>query len=87
MLRITRTTKDETVWLTLEGKLAGPWVDECRDAFRRESPAASNVVLDLARVTFIDSPGLALLRDALREGMRLRACSSFVAELLRPAAK
>jgi ABC-type transporter Mla MlaB component len=83
MLRITHAHGHESVsTLRLEGKLLGPWVAE----FARscdELLCPPNVLrLDLSAVTFVDGPGVALLRDLLGCGVTLTACSGLVAELL-----
>ncbi|MCK6456409.1 MAG: STAS domain-containing protein [Phycisphaerae bacterium] len=83
MLRITRETKDGTVWLRLEGKLVGPWVDECRSACAQETANGRRMALDLSQVTFVDRAGVHLLHQLAESGVELPLCTSFVAELLR----
>lgn len=83
LLRITRTTKDETVWLKLEGKIVGPWVEECRRAIEKESELGTLLALDLSDVTFVDSAGVAFLRETIRKGVETSAHSSFITELLK----
>jgi anti-anti-sigma regulatory factor len=83
LLRITRSTKDGTLWLKLEGKLVGPWVDECRTACTRETGRDRRLALDLSEVTFVDSDGVHLLRLLVEQGVDIPVCSNFVAELLR----
>ena len=62
MLKVTTMDQNETVTLKIEGRLAGPWVQEVTrvwvDAARS---TGQTVVVDLSSVTFIDSPGRALL--------------------------
>jgi len=70
MLRITVTTRPECVTVALEGRLAGPWVDElarCWTSVR----AATSTCVELDGVTFIDDAGKALLRTMHGEGARL----------------
>ena len=83
MLRITHTQgHDAVLTLHLEGKLLGPWVTELARTCN-ELPCPSNRLrLDLSAVTFVDGPGVALLRDLIGRGARLSACSGLVAELL-----
>ena len=38
--------------------------------------------LDLSKVTFVDAAGVELLRQLLKRGVTLAACSGLVAELL-----
>lgn len=83
MLRITRTTKDETVWLKLEGKIVGPWVEECRQACIREIELGMPLALDLSDVTFVDAVGVDFLRESIRRGVGTSAHSSFITELLK----
>jgi hypothetical protein len=81
MLRITQVdAPDSALTLRLEGKLRGPWVEEL---LRVCTPlSASPLRLDLAAVTYVDGPGLDLLRALLRGGITVGACSDFVAQLL-----
>lgn len=83
MLRITSSTKDGTAWLRLEGKLVGPWVDECRTACARETGRDGRLALDLAAVTFVDADGVRLLRQLVDQGTDIPVRSNFVTELLR----
>ena len=74
MLKVTTTTQNQTITLKVEGKLAGPWVDELTrvwdDATRMKR---SGYVVDLRSVTFIDNSGQALLATMTRQGARLIA--------------
>lgn len=67
--------------LKLEGKLLAAWIEELRGQFVAED-SASWPHLDLAGVSYVDRPAAAMLRQLLEEGVRLEACSQFVAELL-----
>jgi ABC-type transporter Mla MlaB component len=83
MLRITRTNDHDSVWtLRLEGKLRGPWVPEFARSYEELQCSPDHLRLDLSAVTFVDGPGVALLRDLLARGVTLSACSGLVAELL-----
>jgi anti-anti-sigma regulatory factor len=83
LLRITRSTKDGTEWLKLEGKLVGPWVEECRAACARGTDHGRRLALDLSEVTFVDADGVHLLRELVEQGAEIPVRSNFVAELLR----
>lgn len=83
MLRITRSEKDGTIWLRLEGKLMGPWVDEFRATVAREASGKNRLNLDLDEVIFVDAEGLRLLRELTHLGHHIPKRSNFVAELLR----
>jgi ABC-type transporter Mla MlaB component len=83
MLRITHAQGYDSIWtLRLEGKLLGPWVMELARSCSELSCSPDCLRLDLAAVTFVDKPGVALLRDLIRRGATLAACSGLVAELL-----
>jgi ABC-type transporter Mla MlaB component len=83
MLRITHLNDHDTVsTLKLEGKLLGPWIAELARSID-DLPGPANLLrLDLSAVTFVDGPGVALLRDLLGQGATLAACSGLVAQLL-----
>src|SRR5262249_860208 len=83
VLRITRIARAGSApILKLEGELLEPWVDEVRQACADPAAGASRTRLDLSAVTFVDAAGGELLRDLIRQGIEIAACSSFVAELL-----
>src|SRR4051812_737665 len=74
MLKVTTTNQDQTVTLKLEGKLVGPWVQEVtRVWYDTARNPRSGYVIDLRSVTFIDSPGRALLATMSRDGAQLIA--------------
>lgn len=54
--------------MKLEGRLVGPWVTECRQAWLAVDSTRSTkkLALDLCDVTFVDESGIALLRDIYR---------------------
>jgi anti-anti-sigma factor len=74
MLKVTTTNQNQTVTLKLEGKLAGPWVQEVTRVWddTAQTPQGGYVI-DLRSVTFIDSPGRALLATMSRRGAQLIA--------------
>jgi anti-anti-sigma regulatory factor len=76
MLKITgqRDSSPDPISLILEGKLAGPWVDELNSYWRQISGnQQSGAVIDLTGVTFIDVNGKALLTKLWQQGAELRA--------------
>ena len=80
MLRITQIDgQDATRTFKLEGKLLEPWVAE---VLRVCASRPGETRLDLSGLSFVDQAGARLLRDLLRRGLSVSACSSFVAELL-----
>lgn len=83
MLRITVSGYDPSCRIIkLEGKLLQAWLDEVR-AFFAEAEEGPFPSLDLSGLSYVDRPGIELLHQLLRQGVRIRACSPFVAELLR----
>jgi hypothetical protein len=83
VLRITRLShKGRRATLKLEGEIVGPWVDAVRDACTQRGRRRRRPRLDLAAVTYADAAGTQLLRDLIREGIEIAACSGFLAELL-----
>ena len=83
MLRITVSGQDPTCRIIkLEGKLLQAWLDEVRRFFA-EAEEGSSPSLDLSGLIYVDRPGIELLQQLLRRGVRIHACSPFVAELLQ----
>ena len=74
MLKVTTTNQNQTITLKLEGKLAGPWVQEVTRVWTdtAQSPR-SGYVVDLRSVTFVDNRGQALLTRMSRQGAQLIA--------------
>ena len=75
MLRITSDKKKGKVVLTVEGKLAGPWVgtlEQCWRELRAASPD-EKFSLNLCGVSFIDPAGKTLLKEIHRQGGQLIA--------------
>jgi outer membrane protein TolC len=73
MLRVTTKVEEEQarVTLKLEGKLAGPWVDEFERCWCLTVEKWKNVVVELTGVTFIDSKGKCLLAKIHGQGAKL----------------
>ena len=75
MLRITTEKKRGKMFLSVEGRLAGPWVAALEQCWR-ELHAASpreKFHIDLCGVSFIDAAGKVLLKEIHRQGGRLVA--------------
>jgi ABC-type transporter Mla MlaB component len=84
MLRIRITTRSEGVTLVLEGRLAGPWVDElarCWAALAATQDAGS-ICVRLDAVTFIDAAGKVLLRTMHEKGAALAASDCMTRAIL-----
>ena len=75
MLRITSEKKKGKVVLTVEGRLAGPWVGTLEQCWRELRAASPNekFSLDLCGVSFIDPAGKTLLKEIYHQGGQLVA--------------
>jgi outer membrane protein TolC len=73
MLKVTKETVGREIWLRVEGKLAGPWLEEFRDCWLANSGMAGDqpLVVDLSGLTFIDAQGKQLLGWIHQAGGRL----------------
>jgi outer membrane protein len=73
MLRVTTNVQEgqDKVTLKLEGKLAGPWVEEFERCWSSTFEKWKQVVVELAGVTFIDSKGKRLLAKIPSQGAKL----------------
>ena len=81
MLRVSRTTENDTATLLLEGKLLAPWVEEVRvmvDDRQDNRPRR----LNLGAVDFVDRDGARFLAALRRNGIELANCSPFIASLI-----
>jgi len=65
---VTVQDEPERLIMTLEGRMVGPWVAECRQTWTKllSSLSRRKLALDLCSVTFIDESGLELLREIYR---------------------
>ncbi|HTX38555.1 MAG TPA: hypothetical protein VME43_26190 [Bryobacteraceae bacterium] len=91
MLKITIYPSAMETRLRLEGKLAGPWVGELRQAWlqcgRAEAgPEGHATVLDLREVDFVDPEGQALLTEMHGRGVRLEASCPLIQHLVEEIA-
>lgn len=74
MLKITTQPGTKSTKLLLEGRLAGPWVEELKACWSKGSGSQqSHMVVDLSGVTFIDPEGKALLITMWKRGAKLQA--------------
>jgi len=66
--RVSVQEEPQKLLMKLEGKMVGPWVAECRQAWTKllSSLSTKKLTLDLCGVTFVDDSGLALLREIYR---------------------
>jgi anti-anti-sigma regulatory factor len=81
VLKITwLTPRRQMPTIKLEGELLEPWVNTVREACARNG---RRLCLDLSAVTFADAVGNQLLRELINGGIKVSACSRFVAQLLK----
>jgi anti-anti-sigma regulatory factor len=73
MLKVTTMDRKQTVTLKLEGRLAGPWVQEVTRVWADTACQERTYVVDLTSVTFIDNPGRALLETMSKRGAQFIA--------------
>jgi hypothetical protein len=72
MLKITTQHGASHTVFELEGKLAGPWVDELKDCWEKAAGGRTVRIL-LCAVTFVDAEGKGLLTEMYRHGAELVA--------------
>ena len=82
MLRITTTTRPGGVTIALEGRIAGPWVDELARCWTEMRRNGGVIAVQLDAVTFIDAAGKALLRTMHEEGALLAASGCMTRAIL-----
>jgi hypothetical protein len=68
----TRTDATGTIF-ELEGRLAGAWVQELEDCWRKAADSDRTVRVMVCEVTFIDDKGKALLAEMHQHGAELVA--------------
>src|SRR5256884_8764008 len=75
MLRITTEKRRGKVFLSVEGKLAGPWVAALEQCWRElhASSLREKFHVNLCGVSFIDAAGKVLLKEIHRQGGQLVA--------------
>ena len=73
MLKITTQAGATGTIFELEGKLAGPWVQELESCWQRLVIQDQPVKVVLRVVTFIDGAGRKLLAEMHRQGVELVA--------------
>ena len=75
VLRITIEQKPGKMSLTVEGKLAGPWVSALEQSWKdlRNNSSGESLSINLCSVSFIDAAGKALLAEIHHQGGKLVA--------------
>ena len=64
-LRITVHEREGSIEITLEGRLAGPWVAELSKTWRETAPRLQNkaVILNLRDLTYLNDEGKEVLKE------------------------
>ena len=75
MLKITTHTDTEMTVFRLEGRLAGPWVQELERCWLStvDTSLKHPLSIDLSAVTYVDSEGKSLLKKIHEQGTKLVA--------------
>lgn len=90
MLKVTSQLDPvrENMSLVLEGRLAGPWVEELRTYCRRVLGTQQRcTMIDLTGVTFVDAEGKTLLAQLWQQGVELRASGCLIRCLVEDITK
>jgi hypothetical protein len=85
MLRITVVESSaRAVTLRVEGRVAGPWVEELRTTCNLHTgPDPVQLCLELEDVSFVDAAGVACLKELREQGVGLFRVSPFLTELFK----
>ena len=85
MLRITVVESSErAVTLRVEGRIAGPWVEELRTTCNVHTrPDPVQLCLELEDVSFVDTAGVAYLNELREQGVGFFRVSPFLTELFK----
>jgi hypothetical protein len=73
MLKISKQDNGNQTVLELEGKLAGPWVEELRGCWQKSAGGGRSVRIELCAVSFVDETGKILLTEMHQQGAELVA--------------
>ena len=85
MLRITVVESNAlAVTLRVEGRIAGPWVEELRTTCNvHNAPDPIQLHLELEDVSFADAAGIAYLKELRDQGVGLYHVSPFLREMFQ----
>lgn len=85
MLRLTvLESSKNAVTLRIEGRIAGPWVEELRQACNVFTPSEQvQLFLEIADISFADAAGITLLKELRDRGVGLMLTTPFLAEHLK----
>lgn len=84
MLRISVYEYEERIGITLEGRVAGPWVAELRRVWVETVPQLSRrkLILDLRNITYADAAGIEALRSIYAQSHATLVTGSLWADYL-----
>jgi hypothetical protein len=82
MFRVSVTDNQAATLLDVEGRLAGPWVDELKACWEREKGRGRPIRVRLAGATFIDASGRALLEEMSASGVELEGGGCLIRAIL-----
>ena len=87
MLKITTHVAADTTRITLEGRLAGPWINELERCWResKHSTGAQRLIVDLTGVTFVEQEGKTLLTRMYQAGAELLATGCCMRSIVEDA--
>jgi anti-anti-sigma regulatory factor len=85
MLKITTLIHTESTTFKLEGRLAGPWVQELERCWDSVVGMMTThpLTIDLSAVTYVDSDGKDLLKKIHRQGARLVASGCLTSSIVK----
>jgi len=69
----------------VEGWLVGPWVEELRRLSDQALAESGKLSLDLEKLRYVDSSGVALLRNLASRNVTHLNCSPFIQQQLKEA--
>jgi hypothetical protein len=77
MLKILRSTKDESVILTLIGQIEGENLEELKRLMGSEA-SSPNLVLDMKDVTLVDQSAIRFLARCEADSVTLESCPAYI---------
>ena len=84
MLKISIISdSDQVITYHVEGRLAGPWVDELRRLGYEAFAQKKSLTLDLEGVRFADHNGIALLQELSQRHVSQLNCSQFLIQQIK----
>ena len=78
MLKITRSTRSDTVMLALSGRLDAEQLSDLRRCLQEDS--GQLLVLDLGELSLVDGDVVRFLVECETQGVRLAHCPAYVQE-------